>query len=155
MFTFKENPVTGNLETTFSAKLLSISDKEIQLQSENKAMARVCSVEFKDVNGEAQRSTALMYSSNFKYIKEAGEFQLNEVDQSWYPQEAPQHYLATAIDDPSREGDNILITVSHLKSAGERATKSMFGFNRVNKSEVVEAEEPSISQYDEANAGEK
>jgi hypothetical protein len=141
MFTFKRNTRTNNLEAQFSAKLISLSES-VQ-QNSNGTDYRVGTIEFSDVNGNTQRSSALMYESNFAYIQD--EYEKNEDTKQLECVNGVQTYLCTAINDDSRDGDNVLITVSHLTGAG-RATKSMFGF------ENAKVEAPEVEATEEVKA---
>lgn len=120
---FEINETTNNQEASFGAKLLSISQKP--LENSNGTYYRIANIEFEDINGKLQKSSAMVYEKNFAYGMEIG-----------------KTFLAKA----SLSGKNVYITVSHLEYNGTRATVDMFGFetNSSTTTETkVETVEPS------------
>lgn len=106
MEAFKINPTTGNQEARFEATLLSIADST--RQNSNGTNFKIVSIEFADVNGELQTSSAIAYEGNYNHGMEVG-----------------KKYLATA----TLSGDSVFINVSHLTyMMNTRATVDMFGF---------------------------
>lgn len=117
----KINEVTGNVDVTFSAKLLSISPD--MLVNVNDKGYRPCSLEFKDKNGKTQKASGIMYEKNFEHGVEIG-----------------QNYLATA----AKTSQGVLITVSHLAGSIDRPTEDMFNFNQETISETSKAIESTL-----------
>ena len=105
---FSINPVNGNQEANFSAKLISMS--EATLVNSNNKNYKIATIEFKDINNESQRTTSFIYEGNYKYGMTLGE-----------------SYLATA----SQVNDGVIVRLSHLVSSGNRASADMFGFEAV------------------------
>lgn len=101
-----KNETTGGWEMQFGATLISMSEKV--LTNVNKKNYKVATIEFVDVHGEIQRTSAIVYEGNYKNEMKVGGL-----------------FLATAT--PSEQG--VFIKVSHLDYNGERATDSMFGFD--------------------------
>lgn len=108
---FQINEQTGTQEASFNGKLISISDKV--LQNSNGKNYKVATVEFKDVNNETQRSTALVYEGNYSKGMEINE-----------------SYLCTA----TVTDQGVIVRMSHLTGSGDRPTADMFGFNTVAES---------------------
>ncbi len=108
MFNFKKNEVTGQLQTNFPGKLISISSKIQELKNDKKTKYRVATVEFNDANHKTQRITSLVYENNFSHGMVVGET-----------------YNCTASYDPQQ---GVLVTTSHLTGSGVRADAGMFGF---------------------------
>lgn len=102
------NSVTGNSIVNFTAKVISIAENP--LQNVNGKDFYPCTIEFEDVNGKTQRSSAIIYGANYAYGIKAGDFK-----------------LATA--EKTEKG--VLIKVSHLDSGkAPRPTEDMFGFGQ-------------------------
>jgi hypothetical protein len=102
---FEINEVTNNQEASFGAKLLSMSEKP--LENTNGTIYRIANIEFEDINGKTQKSSAMVYEGNYNYGMEIG-----------------KTFLAKA----TLSGDSVYLTVSHLEYNGTRATVDMFGF---------------------------
>lgn len=117
--TWTKNELTGSYEAGFSAKLRSVSDATFQ--NVNETTYRIANIELptgKVVSG-------LMYESNFQHGVQVG-----------------NTYLCRAVYQG--EGQNVLITVSHL-AAAERATINDFGF------ELSEVKETAKADFHTAN----
>ena len=102
---FEINETTNNQEASFGAKLLSISEKT--LENTNNTRYRIANIEFEDINGKTQKSSAMVYEGHYKHGMEIG-----------------QTFLAKA----TLSGKDVYITVSHLEYNSTRATVDMFGF---------------------------
>jgi hypothetical protein len=102
---FEINETTNNQEASFGAKLLSMSEKP--LENTNGTIYRIANIEFEDINGKTQKSSAMVYEGNYNYGMEIG-----------------KTFLAKA----TLSGDSVYVTVSHLEYNGSRATVDMFGF---------------------------
>jgi hypothetical protein len=111
---FEINETTNNQEASFGAKLLSMSEKP--LENTNGTIYRIANIEFEDINGKTQKSSAMVYEGNYNYGMEIG-----------------KTFLAKAT---LSEGQ-VYLTVSHLEFNGTRATVDMFGFE-------VEASAPAV-----------
>lgn len=113
------NPVTGQIEYQFGAKMLTELSQTTRENSNGKKF-KVCTIEFADRHGEIQKVSAMVYEGNYNKGLKVGET-----------------YLATA-----RKGDNgqAYIQMSHLPYTGNTATTDMFGFD-----EAV-AEAPAIAR---------
>lgn len=111
---FEINETTNNQEASFGAKLLSISQK--QLENSNGTLYRIANIEFEDINGNTQKSSAMVYEGNYNYGMEIG-----------------KTFLAKA----TLSGGQVYLQVSHLEFNGSRATVDMFGFE-------VEATAPAV-----------
>jgi hypothetical protein len=111
---FEINETTNNQEASFGAKLLSMSEKP--LENTNGTIYRIANIEFEDINGKTQKSSAMVYEGNYNYGMEIG-----------------KTFLAKAT---LSEGQ-VYLTVSHLEFNGTRATVDMFGFE-------VEATAPAV-----------
>lgn len=111
---FEINEVTNNQEASFGAKLLSMSEK--QLENANGTIYRIANIEFEDINGKTQKSSAMVYEGNYNYGMEIGKTFLTK---------------ATLSDG------QVYLQVSHLEYNGTRATVDMFGFE-------VEATAPAV-----------
>lgn len=127
MFTTEINPVTGNKETTFEAKLVSISNKVLEFNNDNKTPYRVATIEFETANNELKQVSAIVYESNFSYGMTPG-----------------TTYRAKAIFTPGQAQP--LITVSHL-TASARATFDDFGFDNSVAVEVPTEDEVANAGY--------
>lgn len=115
MFRFVKNQVTGKVQCQFPAKLISIGSVVLNTNTSKQTPYRVCTIEFKDKDGNIQRTNGFMWESNYKHGVNIG-----------------GTYLSTATYDETR---GVLITVSHLEGSGLRADADMFGF----KNAAVEA----------------
>jgi hypothetical protein len=104
---FEINETTNNQEASFGAKLLSISEKS--LENSNGTYYRIANIEFEDINGKTQKSSAMVYEKNLAYGMEIG-----------------KTFLAKA----TLSSGNVYLTVSHLEFNGNRATVDMFGFEQ-------------------------
>ena len=124
MFNFRKNEVTGQLQTNFPGKLISIGTTILELKNDKKTKYRVATIEFNDANHKAQRVTSLVYESNFAHGMVIGEI-----------------YNCTASYDPKQ---GVLITTSHLPGSGVRADAGMFGFATQN----IEANSTPVVQPD-------
>lgn len=126
MSTFKKviNKVTGQVQTQFEAKLISIADAPKEMQNEKQTLYRNCTIQFADKDGVEQTVSALMYESNYAYGVEPG-----------------KSYLATA----TKTDRGVLISVSHLV-ATIRPTEDMFGFDEPTEFEVAEAAMAEVSE---------
>jgi hypothetical protein len=111
---FEINETTNNQEASFGAKLLSMSEKP--LENTNGTIYRIANIEFEDINGKTQKSSAMVYEGNYNYGMEIG-----------------KTFLAKAT---LSEGQ-VYLQVSHLEFNGSRATVDMFGFE-------VEASAPAV-----------
>jgi hypothetical protein len=111
---FEINETTNNQEASFGAKLLSMSEKP--LENTNGTIYRIANIEFEDINGKTQKSSAMVYEGNYNYGMEIG-----------------KTFLAKAT---LSEGQ-VYLQVSHLEFNGSRATVDMFGFE-------VEATAPAV-----------
>ena len=87
------------------AKLLSMSEKP--LENANGTIYRIANIEFEDINGNTQKSSAMVYEGNYNYGMEIG-----------------KTFLAKA----TLSAGSVYVTVSHLEYNGTRATVDMFGF---------------------------
>jgi len=97
----------GQVVATFSAELLSISDDANIQKNVNGTEYRIAGIKFVDNNGVEQKTTAVMYESNFKHGVEIGESYLTQATQT---------------------DQGVWMQVSHLTSITNRATADMFGF---------------------------
>ena len=97
-----KNEDNDSYEATFSAKLISVSDK--WFQNANGKQYKICNI---DLNGKT--IIAIMYEKNFNHGVQPG-----------------VAYQAKAIYDESR-GKDVLVIVSHLV-VGQRATIEDFEF---------------------------
>ena len=113
---FEINETTNNQEASFGAKLLSISGKT--LENSNGTRYRIANIEFEDINGNIQKSSAMVYEGNFNYGMEIG-----------------KTFLAKA----TLSGGQVYLQVSHLEYNGSRATADMFGFE-IQETETVATE---------------
>lgn len=111
---FEINEVTNNQEASFGAKLLSMSQKP--LENANGTLYRIANIEFEDINGNTQKSSAMVYEGNYNYGMEIG-----------------KTFLAKA----TLSAGQVYLQVSHLEFNGTRATVDMFGFE-------VEATAPAV-----------
>ena len=111
---FEINETTNNQEASFGAKLLSMSEKP--LENTNGTIYRIANIEFEDINGKTQKSSAMVYEGNYNYGMEIG-----------------KTFLAKA----TLSAGQVYLTVSHLEYNGTRATVDMFGFE-------VEASAPAV-----------
>jgi hypothetical protein len=102
---FEINETTNNQEASFGAKLISISQKP--LENANGTVYRIANIEFDDINGKTQKSSAMVYEGNYNYGMEIG-----------------KTFLAKA----TLSAGQVYLTVSHLEFNGNRATVDMFGF---------------------------
>ena len=102
---FEINETTNNQEASFGAKLLSISEKP--LKNANGTIYKIANIEFEDINGKTQKSSAMVYEGNYNYGMEIG-----------------KTFLAKA----TLSSGSVYLTVSHLEYNGTRATVDMFGF---------------------------
>lgn len=113
--TVEEFQFTGTLESINTNPLTNVNGKEYH----------VCTVSFKDVSGQKQTSTAIMYGANFAYGVKEGDA-----------------YLCTATPTVDADGnDSVIIKVSHLKQlpSAERPTMAMFKSNKPAVNVVAEA----------------
>jgi hypothetical protein len=115
-------------EFQFSGELLSINSNP--LTNVNGKEYHVCTVRFKDVDGNVQTSTAIMYGANYAYgVKEGNS------------------YLCTATPTVDADGnESVIIKVSHLQQlpSAERPSLSMFR----SKTPTVVAEASVIAGED-------
>ena len=111
---FEINETTNNQEASFGAKLLSMSQKP--LENANGTIYRIANIEFEDINGKTQKSSAMVYEGNYNYGMEIG-----------------KTFLAKA----TLSDGQVYLQVSHLEYNGTRATVDMFGFE-------VEATAPAV-----------
>ena len=118
----------GNLEVSFPAVLLSVSDNV--LENNNGTAYRIADIEFEDASGNTQVISATMYEANAEQLP------------SDY---IGQRFLATA---EKRPGQTTFVRVSHLQSAG-RASDDMFGFSE----EAFEASNEEVTQESEHASG--
>ena len=118
---FSINPVNGNQEANFSAKLISMS--ETTLSNSNNKNYKIATIEFKDINNETQRISAFIYEGNYKYGMTIGE-----------------SYLATA----SQVNDSVIVRLSHLVSNANRPNADMFGFEAVAETITTTEEIPAF-----------
>lgn len=123
MFNFRKNEVTGQLQTNFPGKLISIGSVVLELKNDKKTKYRVATVEFTDANAKIQRINSLVYESNFAHGLTIGET-----------------YLCTASYDPQQ---GVLVTTSHLLGSG-RADANMFGFPQTSVS-IPAVQQPDAS----------
>lgn len=106
---FQINEKTNAQEASFGAKLISISEEA--RQNANGTNYKVVTVEFKDINNEVCRTSAMIYENNYKHGLTVGET-----------------YLTTAT---SNDEGGAYVRMSHLVYGGVRATADMFGFEAV------------------------
>ena len=122
-YTKSINPKTNKeqLQAQFSAKLLSISEREFS--NSNDKNYKVATIEFADVNSEIQRTSCLIYEGNYKHGMTIG-----------------QSYLATA----TKTDQGPIIQLSHLQGTADRPTADMFG-EFTGAEESVAANTPSMT----------
>jgi hypothetical protein len=77
------------------------------LENANGTIYRIANIEFEDINGNTQKSSAMVYEGNYGYGMEIG-----------------KTFLAKA----TLSGGQVYLQVSHLEYNGSRATVDMFGF---------------------------
>lgn len=123
---FQTNPQTGAQEANFTAKLISMSDKT--LTNVNQKNYKVGTIEFKDINGKNQRTSAFIFEGNYQHGMEIGE-----------------SYLTTA----TLTDQGVICRVSHLTGSGEKATADMFGFETENKTSQIAANLTVSEQIEE------
>ena len=104
---FKPNPVTGNMEAQFQAKLLSIGTTVLQFNNVNKTEYVVGTIEFPNAEGELVSRQAICY----KKVADKGMTIGNT-------------YVATAVITPN-QADPLLIVGGFTVAA--RATTDDFG----------------------------
>jgi hypothetical protein len=113
------NPVTGNREITFQAKLVSISPDVVGSTPNNNKDYRVGTISFVNAKEERVQRTALVFEANFVKGMEIG----NE-------------YQTRAIIQEGQASP--LLVMSHL-TAGERASFEDFGTSVAEVTKNVEA----------------
>ena len=124
MKSFEINERTGNQETEFEATLLSLGENV--RENANGTKYKIANIEFADVNGELQKTTAMVYAGNYNYGMEEG-----------------KTYLSKA----TLSGDQVYITMSHLQFNTSRPTVDMFGFSiSTDALEVLETRATSKSR---------
>lgn len=111
------NEEYDQFEATFNAKLKSISEE--RFENVNGTPYFVVTADF-----EGKSITALMYEANYEKGVKIGET-----------------YSCRAVYDPEREGEDVLITMSHLTS-GERLTASELGLTK----DVIESAKNSAKE---------
>lgn len=104
-----ENNPQGQARFQFNAKLLNIGSTI--LQNANGKNFKIASVEFADVNGEIQTSSAAVYEGNYNHESLKGK-----------GLEIGKSYLTTA----TIVGEQVFLQMSHLESGASRASVSMF-----------------------------
>jgi len=102
-----ENDINGRERVQFESTLLKVSDNI--LTNKNGKDYRVCSIEFADVNGVIQQSSALMFESNFKHGVQPG-----------------KKYLTTATFTEQDGEPSVIVNVSHLEANADRPSIEMF-----------------------------
>jgi len=75
---FEINETTNNQEASFGAKLLSMSQKP--LENANGTIYRIANIEFEDINGNTQKSSAMVYEGNYNYGMEIGKKKYEETN---------------------------------------------------------------------------
>lgn len=103
---FKQNPVTGSMECNFNGKLLSINEDTV-LENKNGTMYRIAQVEFKNSNGDLEKTSVQLYESNYEKGLEIG-----------------QTYICTMVITDREEP---LLFISPLIASAKRAKISSFG----------------------------
>jgi len=105
MANFKKviNDYNGQEEIQFQARLVSVSDQE--LENVNGTPYRVATIEFENANGVQTQSSAIIYSGNYDRGMTTG-----------------RSYLCTAVQGEQ----GVLVRMSHLEQAA-RATADDFG----------------------------
>lgn len=98
-----ENSPQGNTRFTFEGKLTKIGTTI--LQNSNGKNYKIVDIEFADVNGEVQKSSAAVYEGNYSKGIEVG-----------------KSYLTTA----TIVGTQPYLQMSHLEANAGRASVSMF-----------------------------
>ena len=118
------NPETKLVETDFTGKLVSISDKV--LTNVNQTEYRVVTVEFTPPGADMpQPITGFMYEKNYQLGQDRG-------------MAIGDNLLCTATNAEA----GVIITVSHLIGGGIRASREMFGFDEPN---TVAVEAPAAA----------